>query len=79
MSYLVRYSAVPNVISSPVQCNPFITICLGSIEMDCVMSEHVIKGQFYKGIMKKNVRFPLNPFKYSMVKKFGSNNMTMLQ
>ena len=53
------------------QCSPFITLILGSIGMNHVMSEscykgtilkrnYVIKGQFYKGIIG-NGHFPIVP------------------
>ena len=32
-----------------ILCTPFMTLCLGSIGMDHVISVCVIKGQFYKG------------------------------
>ena len=38
------------------QCSPFITLCLGSIGTDRVLSG-VIKGQFYKGIIGNNHSF----------------------
>ena len=36
-----------------VQNSSFIILCLGSIRMDYVKANHVIKGQFYKGIIAK--------------------------
>ena len=34
-----------------IQCSPFITLCLGSLGMDPVISESWFKGQFYKGLI----------------------------
>ena len=34
-----------------LQHSHFITLCFGSIDMECVISDHVINGQFYNGIM----------------------------
>ena len=36
-----------------IQCSTFKMLCLRSIGMDLVMVNHVIKGQFYKGIIGK--------------------------
>ena len=64
-----------------VHGSPLITLCLGSIGMD-----HVINVSCYKGTMfQRNYRkmtiyghFPISPSKNTVVKKFGSNKMTML-
>ena len=37
-----------------VQGSPFIIVCLGSIGMDCVITEVCYKRQFYKGIIQRN-------------------------
>ena len=61
MLVLIRYSAFKGKSPPPpppIQCCPFITLYLGSIGMDCVISEYegtIYKGikeidQFYKGI-----------------------------
>ena len=39
--------------SNQIQCSLFISLCLGSIGMDCVISECVIKGQYHKATIAK--------------------------
>ena len=56
--------------------NLFIRLCLGSIVMDPVIKKkHVIKGQFYKGKIKKN---PIILLQNSKLKISGSHNMTVI-
>ena len=45
-----------------IQCSLFITLCLGSIGMDCIISEPAIKGQF-----------SYHSFENSMVKNLGAS------
>ena len=63
------------------QCSPFILLYLGSIGMDCVISELCYKGT----ILQSNDRemtiswsFSYNSFENSLVKKIRSYNMTAL-
>ena len=45
--------ACASVQSDQLQCNPFITLYLGSNEMNSVVSELCYKGEFYKGVIGK--------------------------
>ena len=53
-----------------------ITLYLGSIGMDCVISDLCYKGKFYRGIIHGH--FSIIPLQNAMVKQFGSHNMGML-
>ena len=33
----------PRLVSLLIECTPFITLCLGSIDMDCIISESCYK------------------------------------
>ena len=63
-----------------IQCSPFIMLCLGSIGMDCVISE-----SYNWTILQRNYRkmtnlwsFSYNSFVKLYGKKIGSHNMTPL-
>ena len=61
-----------------VQCSPFITLCLGSLEINCVISKSCYKGT----ILQRNYRkmtviwsFSYNSFVKFHGKKIGSHYM----
>ena len=70
---VVKQTGSNDMAHKIIECSPFIMQCLGSIEMDCVISEPCYKGT----ILQRNYRIYNFYVKFNG-KKFGSHSMTVL-
>ena len=73
----VETLTLPFFHKTQMQCNPFIMLCLGSIEMDGVTSDSCYKGT----LLQRNYRKMTISWSFSynfFLKIIGSHNITVL-